>query len=496
MEPRLRLQGIRKAFGPTQALAGVTLEAATGTCVALIGENGAGKSTLMKIISGAHAADAGSMELDGVAYAPRDPSAARRRGVAIVYQELTIAADLTVAENIVLGSEPQCCGFVSQRKRDALARTALAMVGLADVDPQQRAGGLSVAHQQLVEIARALARGTPLVLVLDEPTASLTAGDAERLFLAIDRLTAAGTTVLFISHHLEECRRVANTWVVLRDGASVGHGTMAAADSSELIRLMVGRPVTELFPRIPHALGEPLLEVQAVAGEPLPVAASFTLRRGEILGIFGLVGSGRTELLRALFGLDRSRGRMLLGGRLLAGGPARRLAAGIGMVSEDRKGEGLALRRSIADNLCLTRFAPVSSMGLVDESRQAALTREWIVRLGVRCSGPFQPIGELSGGNQQKIAIGRLLHQDAQVLLLDEPTRGIDVGAKAHIYRLIGELAAQGRAIVMVSSHLPELLGCCDTLAVMQRGCLGQPRPVAGWDPHSILASAIGQDPS
>ncbi len=492
--PRLEMRGIRKAFGPTQALARVDLTVGAGECLAIIGENGAGKSTLMKVLSGAHHADAGEMRLDGEVYAPGDPHAARLRGVGIVYQELTIVRHLSVAENIVLGAEPSRLGAVRTDERDRIARAALELLGIGDLPLATPAGALSVAQQQLVEIARALALGMPRVLVLDEPTASLTASDASRLFAAIDRLVAVGTAVLFISHHLEECRRIASRFLVLRDGTSVGGGAMVDAREADLIRLMVGREVSDLFPRIAHTLGAPVLEVRALAGRLLPVEASFTLRAGEILGIFGLVGSGRTEMLRVLFGLDASiSGTVHLHGKPLTNrSPRASLAAGIGLVSEDRKEEGLALGLSIADNLTLTRLAPVATAGLVDRNRQQAAAATWMQRLWVKAAGPAQPIGQLSGGNQQKVAIGRLLHHDARILFLDEPTRGIDVGAKAQVYRLIGELAAEGRALIVVSSYIPELMGVCDSIAVMRRGRLSSPGPVATWDAHSILTAALG----
>lgn len=495
---RLTMRGIRKAFGPTQALAGVDLEAPAGSCLALIGENGAGKSTLMKVLSGAHAADAGTMTLDGEPYAPSGPVDSRRRGVAIVYQELTVVAHLTVAENIVLGAEPARGLFVRTAERDRIARKAMDLLGVSDIPLDVLAGDLSVAQQQLVEISRGLAWGSPKVLVLDEPTASLTASDAARLFQAVDRLKTSGTTVLFISHHMEECRRVADRFLVLRDGASIGGGAMADAVEADLIRMMVGREVADLFPRIPHTLGEPLLTVRGLAGAEAPEDATFTLRAGEILGVFGLVGSGRTETLRTLFGLDRAQaGEVLLHGTPLTDrSPRRCLQAGIGLVSEDRKEEGLALNLPIADNLTLTRLAPLTSWGMVDRGRQEEVAAGWMKRLTVKAHGPAQAIGQLSGGNQQKVAIARLLHHDARILLLDEPTRGIDIGAKAHIYRLIGELAAEGRALIVVSSYMPELLGICDTIAPMCRGRLLARRPVTDWTPHSLLAASIGSSPA
>ncbi len=467
MTPRLAITGVRKAFGATQALAGVDLEVAPGAVLALLGENGAGKSTLMKVLSGVYPSDAGTLAIDGQPYRPADPLSARAHGIAIVHQELSLCDHLSVAENICLGAWPGRWGTLDQQRMATIARDALARLG-ADIPLQTRCGDLSPAARQLTEIARSIA-ADPRLLVLDEPTSSLGTHDIEWLFTAVRRLQTSGVSIIIISHVIEECRAVASRFVVLRDGASVAAGELAATNDEQLIQAMVGRAVTDLYPRTPHAIGSAVLEV----------APGLTLHRGEILGIYGLIGAGRTELLHKVFSPPRTR-----------------LAAGMGLVSEDRKGEGLLLGRSIADNLTLTRLAPYTRGGWLSATRQFAATRTWIGTLGVKCSGPGQAIGELSGGNQQKIAIGRLLHHGAQVLLLDEPTRGIDVGAKAQIYGLIGKLAADGAAIVMVSSYLPELLGTCDTLAVMCRGQLTPARPVTEWTREQVLASAIGMSSS
>ncbi len=496
MPPRLRMTGIAKRFGATAALAGVDLEVGEGEVVALIGENGAGKSTLMKVLCGAIAPDRGMMELDGRGYAPRTPLDARRRGVAIVHQELCLAPHLSVAENILLGAEPRRLGFVRRAARRAGALAALAQLGAVDIDPDRLAGSLPLAAQQLVEIARALA-ANPRLLVLDEPTSSLAADDARRLFAVVRRLRGAGVSIVYISHFLEECRVVADRFAVLRDGRSVGSGAMGNAGQSTLIRLMVGREVSELYPRTAHVLGEPLLALDGVSGRRLPRAATLSLRRGEVLGIFGLVGSGRSEMLRAVFGLDPIRGGSVsIGGReVTRASPRARLRSGMGLVSENRKEEGLALGRSIADNLTLTRLGRYARFGVVSGERQRVAARGWMDTLTVKARGPDQAVGELSGGNQQKVAIGRLLHHGAEILLLDEPTRGIDVGAKTHVYRLIDELATAGKAIIMVSSYLPELLGVCDTIAVMCRGRLAAARPAREWSEASLLAEAIGAQP-
>jgi ribose transport system ATP-binding protein len=400
-----------------------------------------------------------------------------------------------VAENILLGNQPSTFGFIDRGRQRAAARAALDQLGVGHLDPDAPVGELPIAQRQLVEIARALT-ADPRLLILDEPTSSLTASDVERLFAVIRRLKARGVSIIYISHFLEECRAVAERYAVLRDGASVATGAMAEVGEADLIRHMVGRDVADIYPRIPHALGETVLELRQVAGVGKPANATLALRRGEILGLFGLVGSGRSETLRALFGLER-----ITGGTVLLHGqphthrsPRQRLRSGIGLVSEDRKTEGLALDLPIADNLTLTCLGPFTSAGLINQGRQEAAARTLMEHLQVKAAGPAQAVGELSGGNQQKVAFGRLLHHGADILLLDEPTRGIDVGAKAHIYRLIGELAAQGKAVIVVSSYIPELLGVCDAIAVMCRGVLSPARAVAEWDSHAILAAAIGSE--
>ena len=474
------MRGIEKRFDATIALAGVDLAVAPGEVCGLVGENGAGKSTLMAILSGALRPDAGEMRLDDHPYAPADPMAARRAGVAMIYQELSLAPDLSVAGNILLGMEPSRFGVVDHRAMRRIAAEALAELGRPDIAPERLVGDLSVADQQLVEIARAIAVGCR-VLVLDEPTSTLGRRDVERLFALIRRLKANGHSIVYISHFIEEVRDVCDRIVVLRDGRVAGGGeaTMAA---DEIVRLMVGRDVTDLFPRSVRQTGEPVLDVAGLG----PGSATFTLHRGEIVGIAGLVGAGRTELLRAVFTP-----------------PHRRWRQGVGMLSEDRKAEGLALGLDIADNVTLTKLDDMGPASLVLPSRQRAAAARWIRELAIKCRSAAQSVVELSGGNQQKVALARLLHHDVDVLLLDEPTRGIDVGSKAQIYALIDALVAadqpdgrQPRAILMVSSYLPELLGLSDRIAVMRRGRLGEPRPVREWTEHLLMREATGAEPA
>lgn len=490
---RLRMCGVTKSFGATRALRGVSFEVGPGEVHALIGENGAGKSTLMKILSGAYQPDEGTVELDGRLFMPENPLHAREFGIAMIYQELTLAPDLSVEENILLGSEPATFGWLHRKQRRELARQALAELHHENIDPRMPARELTIAEQQIVEIARALI-GNPRVIIMDEPTSSLTQVDTENLFAVIERLKARGVSVIYISHFLEECQRLCDRFTVLRDGESVGGGVMKETALSEIIHLMVGRELNDIYPRTPHEIGGTVLELNSVAGEQKPRSASLKLRAGEILGIAGLVGAGRTEMLRACFGLDRmTDGTVAVFGREASGkSPASLLSSGVGLLSENRKEEGLMLNRSLADNLTLTRFAPLARAGFINARAQATCTADWMRRLEVKAQGPAQSIGELSGGNQQKIALGRLLHHEAKILLLDEPTRGIDVGSKAAIYRLMGELAAQGKSVVFVSSYLPELLGVCDTIGVMCRGVLSEARPVAEWTEHGIITAAIG----
>ncbi len=497
-EPALRMAGIRKRFGATLALDGVSLEVGTGEVLALVGENGAGKSTLMKVLSGVHAPDEGAMALFGRPFAPRNPLDARRAGVAMIYQELSLAPDLSVAENILIGEEPLRGGFAGGRFLDwgalrAKAAEAMATVGRPDIPLDAPAGALSIAAQQLVEIARAVAIGSR-VLVLDEPTSSLARADAERLFALVRRLRAEGHAIVYISHFLEEVRELSDRFTVIRDGRTVGGGATAGAGEAEIVALMVGRDVDDLYPRSPRTPGDPLLEIAGLAGGSRGHGArlehaSLTLRRGEVVGIAGVVGAGRTELLRAVFGLDPVRsGSVRIGASQDRGATVgRRWEEGVGLVSEDRKTEGLALDLSIADNLTLTKLPRFVRPATVRRDAD-----EWADRMSVRRLDVAGRIGDLSGGNQQKVAIARLLYHDADVLLLDEPTRGIDVGSKAQIYATIDALAASGKAVLVVSSYLPELLGICDRIAVMFRGALGPARPVEEWDEKAIMREATG----
>ena len=491
----LRLRGIRKRFGATLALDGVDLQLVPGEVHALIGENGAGKSTLLAIVAGEFPPDDGEMEIDGRPYRPASPRDARAEGIALIHQELSLFPHLTVAENILMGREVARGGWLDRPAADRRALEMLREFDRPEIRPEARVAHLSLAAQQVVEICRAIAAEARVVL-MDEPTSSLQGEDVQRLFALVRRLRERGLTVVYISHFLEEVRQVADRFTVLRDGRHVATGPLAATTDAQLITHMVGRSIENLFP--PHAsvvAGEPALAVEGLSNPPALQDVSFELRRGEVLGIAGLMGSGRTALVRALFGLfPPHQGTLRLGGRprpAARATPRDRLDQGFGYLSEDRKGEGLALAMPIADNVTLTRLSTCARGGWLSLAAQARQARTAMERLRVKARTPFQPTRTLSGGNQQKVAVARLAHQDAQLLLLDEPTRGIDVGSKVQIYEAIRAWAAEGRAVLMVSSYLPELFGMCDRLAVMRRGRLSPARPIGEWTPETVLEAAI-----
>ena len=491
----LSLAGLRKRFGATVALDGVDLDLAPGEVHALIGENGAGKSTLLNVVAGGLEPDAGTMSVDGRPYAPASPLAARHAGVALIHQELSLCDHLSVAENVLMGLEPSRAGWLDRRALEREAARLLESFSHPDLAPGRLVGTLPIAARQVVEILRAIAARASIVL-MDEPTSSLPREDVERLFALIRRLKASGVAVVYISHFLEEVREIADRYTVLRDGRSVATGRLAGTTNDALIAHMVGRPVDALFPeRAPAPQADVLADVVDLSAPPAVRKASIQLRRGEILGIAGLVGSGRTETIRALMGLDRSEGgEVRLHGRRIARSapPRTRLAAGLGYLSEDRKGEGLALGLSLADNITCTRYESCATHGWLRLGAQRQQARRWLETLAIKARTPRQPVRTLSGGNQQKVALARLLHQEADVLLLDEPTKGIDIGSKVEIYRAIVASAARGAGVVMVSSYLPELFGVCHTLAVMSRGRLTPARPVEAWTPHSVMEAAIG----
>jgi len=492
----LSLRDIKKHFGATPALDGVDLDLQKGEVHALIGENGAGKSTLMNILFGALRPDSGTMTLNNKPYAPDNTLDSRKSGISLIHQELLLAPHLSVAENILMGNEPRRFGWLDRKTMNAEARKVLESFDHPEIDVEAKVAALSIAAQQVVEICRAIAAKSEIIL-MDEPTSSLPRDDVRRLFAQILRLSAAGISIIYISHFLEEIREIADSFTVLRDGRSVASGKIADVSDDDLISNMVGRSVERLFPVREHSkYTETVLEVRELSAPPRLRSAGFELKRGEILGIAGLMGSGRSELLRALFCIETAAsGSIKVNGKMLAatsGSPAGRIRYGIGYLSEDRKSEGLALALSIGDNLTMTRYSSCSSYGWLNLTKQSEQAEKLIDNVGIKAQDSEQKVGALSGGNQQKVAIARLIYQDADVLLLDEPTRGIDIGSKAQVYQTIAECAKKGKAVLLISSYLPELFGMCDRLAVMSRGRLTAARPISEWTPESAMRSAIG----
>jgi ABC-type sugar transport system ATPase subunit len=468
--PLLEMRGIVKSFPGVQALRGVDLDLAAGEVLALLGENGAGKSTLMKVLGGAHRPDAGTLRLDGQPIAFRSPQEARAAGIAVIHQEFNLVPGLTAVENIFLGQERARAGFVHRAEERRRATELFHRLG-ATIDLDLPCAKLPTAAQQLVEIARALAFDAR-VIVMDEPTAALSDAEAGRLFEIVRDLQARGIAVVYISHRLDEIFALADRVVVLRDGRHVGARPKAGLSRKELIELMVGRELAEEYPRRTSEPGAVRLAVSGLARGRAVRNVSFQVRAGEILALAGLVGAGRTETLRLIFGADaRHSGEILLDGRPLEiRSPRDAIAAGIGLLTEDRKLQGLVLGRSVRENFALPNLARLSRLGFMDGHREQEAFGRHVAALRIKVPHQDEAARNLSGGNQQKVVLAKWLERDCEVLFFDEPTRGIDVGARHEIYQLMSDLVARGKAIVMVSSDLPEVLGMADRILVMHDG--------------------------
>jgi ribose transport system ATP-binding protein len=489
------MRGIGKSFPGVRALDGVSLELHSGEVLALVGENGAGKSTLMKILSGAQRADEGSILVDGQPAQIATPRDAERFGIGMIYQEFTLVPQLDVAENIGLGREPSRGGFIDAQALRSQAEAALKELGLA-LPLDARAEKLSVGQQQVVEIAKALARKARII-VMDEPTAALSDREIEGLFAIVARLKAAGAGIVYISHRMDELPRIADRIAVLRDGAIVETRAAAAFPRDEIVRAMVGRQLTQYFPEVPprdpHA--PVVLSVEALRSGALVRDISFDVRAGEIVALAGLIGAGRTETLRAIAGADRREaGRIVIDGKPVAvKNPAGAIHAGIAFITEDRKGQGLVLGMTVRENTTLAHLREfVGADRLIDRGRERAATKTEIGSLHIRTTGTEQTVRTLSGGNQQKVVLAKWLLGKARVFLFDEPTRGIDVGAKAEIYGLMLQLAAGGAAIVMVSSDLPEVLGMSHRVLVVRGGSIVAEFSRADASAEGIIAIATG----
>jgi len=495
-KPVVALAGIAKRFPGVVALDEVSLEVGRGEVLGLVGENGAGKSTLMKILTGAYQADAGTIEIEGESIARPTPQRMLSLGIAVIYQEMMQAPHLTVAENVSLGRLPRNrIGLVDWAAARGTSVAVMARLGF-EVDPDARIDSLSVAQRQMVEIAGALSRNARLV-ILDEPSAVLGGAELERLFAVIRHLAAEGVAFIYISHRLQEVFEICDRVTVLRDGAVVGTRDIGAVDEAALIRMMVGRQLSDIYPaRARREDGETVLSVRGLTRPGVLDRIDLDIRRGEIVGICGMAGSGRTELLRALAGADamRADSYAALSAARSPASPREAIRRGIVLLPEDRKTAGCFLPQSVAFNISVARLAPVLRHVLISESREQRVVEELVRRLGIRTPGLAAPIRNLSGGNQQKCLIARSLNAGCSILLIDEPTRGVDVGAKREIYQLLAELADRhGAAIVMVSSELPEILGLSDRILVMRDGRVARfEREEASEE--KILAAAVGTE--
>ncbi len=491
--PVLQLRGITKRFPGVVALDGVDLELRAGEVHVLLGENGAGKSTLMKVISGAIRCAEGEIRIDGHPVTITSPRHAQSLGIGIIYQELNLVPHLSAGENIFLGREPGSGGgVIDQAALIRAAQKQLDELGLA-IDARVAVSRLSLAQQQMVEVAKALSLQAR-VLMMDEPTSALTEQEILELFATIARLKARGVAVVYISHRMEELFTVGDCVTVLRDGRHVGTRRIRETTMGELVQLMVGRALTEKFPRQRANIGDEVLRIERLQRRGVLHDISFSLHRGEVVGLAGLMGSGRTELARAMFGADR-----IDGGRILVNGRERRIDSpraaidlGLGFLTEDRKSQGLVLVHTVQENLTLPSVARFSRLGVMQPGVEAEATARRITELRIKTPGPHQRVMHLSGGNQQKVVLGKWLTTEAQIFIFDEPTRGIDVGSKVEIYQLMNQLAARGAAILMISSELPEILGMSDRVLVMRAGRIAAEFAAADATQEKLLAAALG----
>ncbi|GAA4912431.1 sugar ABC transporter ATP-binding protein [Streptomonospora salina] len=492
--PLLSLAGVSKSFGTVHALQDVSLELRAGEIHALCGENGAGKSTLVKVIAGVHRPDTGHVGIGGEPTVFGAPADAQRAGVAVIYQEPTLFPDLSVAENIFMGRQPLARGRrIDRRAMRASAEALFTRLGV-HIDPDRPARGLSIADQQLVEIAKAMSFDAR-VLVMDEPTAALSGVEVERLFAVARSLRDNGAAVLFISHRFDEVFALCDRVTVMRDGGYVSTDPVADLTVDDLVHRMVGREVAALFPKQEVTPGATVLEVEGLGRAGVFADVGFSVRAGEIVALAGLVGAGRSEVVRAVFGVDRHEtGTVRMAGTALPNGrPAAAMAAGVALVPEDRRQQGLVMEMSIARNATLTRRWPLSRMGLLrrrDEEREAAA---WGEQLELKSGGLSDAVTTLSGGNQQKVVLAKWLATRPQLLIVDEPTRGIDVGTKAEVHRLLSELAGKGIAVLMVSSELPEVLGMADRVLVMHEGRIAAELSRGEATEESVMYAATGQ---
>jgi len=493
-QPILALRGASKSYGAVRAVRDVGLGLVGGEVRALVGENGAGKSSIVKLLGGVVRPDSGQVLVDGEDAHFHGPADARDAGVAVIYQEPTLFPDLSVAENVMMGRHP--LGSARRIDRKALHDGVSELMSRLGVklDPEQPVRGLSIADQQIVEIAKALSFDAR-VLIMDEPTAALSGPEVQRLFSVTRTLKERGAAVLFISHRLGEVFSLCDTVTVLRDGAVTHDGRTADLDEDALVRLMVGRDLDALFPKLDSTIGEVALQVERLTREGVFTDVSFEVRRGEIVALAGLVGAGRSEVARAIFGIDRyDAGRVVVHGKALKrASPVAAIDAGIGFVPEDRRQQGLVMDTTIEKNVALTHLDKLGRFGVIGRGSERKLASDWATRLQIKLHDFGDLVGTLSGGNQQKVVLAKWLSTNPTVLIIDEPTRGIDVGTKAEVHRLMSELAGQGLAVLMISSELPEVLGMADRVLVMHEGRLTGALSRAAADEESILRLATGR---
>ncbi|MEC5151721.1 sugar ABC transporter ATP-binding protein [Cryobacterium sp. GrIS_2_6] len=469
--PALELRGVAKAFGSVVALTSADLTVHMNSIHALVGENGAGKSTLVKIVAGLYQRDAGDFLLRGESVDFRSTAEAKAAGIAVIYQEPTLFPDLSVTENIFMGRQPtQRFGRIDRKAMRAEAEELFTRLAVR-IDPDRPAEGLSIADQQIIEIAKAISVDAR-VLIMDEPTAALSGVEVDRLFAVARSLRDEGRALVFISHRFDEVFALCDTITVMRDGQYISTDAIQSTSVDEIVRRMVGREVTDLFPKEVAPVGDVLLEVEGLTSAGVFHDVSFTVRSGEIVGLSGLVGAGRSEIVRAVFGVDRyDSGAVRMHGKSVPKlNPTAAMAAGMALVPEDRRKQGLVLESSVARNLTLSTRTRLSRFGFIDSSLENRAAKDWAGRLEVKTNALDTEVGTLSGGNQQKVVLGKWLSTHPEVLIIDEPTRGIDVGTKAEVHRLLSQLAGEGLGIVMISSELPEILGMADRVLVVREG--------------------------
>ncbi len=486
----LNVEGAYKRFGGVHALSGASLVVNEGEIVGLLGENGAGKSTLVKTLAGLHSLDAGTVTISGRAFVQGNPRAAREQGVAVIYQEPSLFPDLSLAENVFVGRQPTSGGRVNWNAMVADTRELFGGLGI-DLDPLRPARGLSIADQQMVEIVKALSIDATLI-IMDEPSAALSSAEVAQLMAVARRLKSQGRGVVYISHRLDEVQELCDSVTVMRDGATVATAAVAEIDTAQIVRWMVGREITEMFPKLDAEVGSVVLAVDGLTRDGVFHDISFEVRRGEIVALAGLVGAGRSEVVRAIFGIDRhDAGTVTMAGRPLANGsPAAAMSAGIALVPEDRRLQGLFMPAAISRNIAMTVLARLRSRLLLRNVSERRVAVDWASRLRLKYADIEDPVERLSGGNQQKVVLAKWLATDPVLLIVDEPTRGIDVGTKAEVHRLLSEQAVAGLAVLMVSSDLPEVLGMADRIIVMREGRLVAEIARADATQESVMTAA------